>query len=450
MSAAWAAARPWFATVRRSRLTAIAGSILGTQVVTSVLGLVFWTVAARSLPPSVVGRLGSATAAALLLSTFGLVGCGTLLVSRLRSATPGEQRRLLVTTTVVGPVVTGLLAYAFGVGAWLLLPAFSFLIPTGAAFWLLVAAASLTTLGGIFDEAMLVLGRPATQVVRNAVASGLKVVLLGVALLAGHAGVSWALAAWVVGQLAGCVLAARAAWRRTRTDERVRPRDVLTTIRRHRREATQHHGMNVALAAPFVLQPVIIAAIVSAEANALFTTVRLVSTFAFLAPYALAMALFAASAGDLEGTRQRARSVFRVSLGLSLALYAVLFAGAPLILGVFGKDYATGSETYLRIIGLACPLLVFKDQYIARMRAERRLTRAMPYVFVSTTLEIGGTLIGATIADLTGALAGWLVALAAGAIWVVTGGRRQPPGPAPRNTATPAPTVPSIVAGAAR
>jgi Na+-driven multidrug efflux pump len=154
------------------------------------------------------------------------------------------------------------------------------------------------------------------------------------------------------------------------------------------------------------------------------------------------MALFAASAGDPAGIRQRARSVFRVSLLLSLVLYAVLFFGAPLILSVFGQDYATGSDTYLRIIGLACPLLVFKDQYIARMRSARTLTRAMPYVFVSTALEIAGTLLGAMLADLTGALVGWLVALGLGAIWVMTSGRRDdPPLPATR---------PSTTVGAAR
>ena len=188
-----------------------------------------------------------------------------------------------------------------------------------------------------------------------------------------------------------------------------------------------------------------IAAVVTAEANAHFTTVRLVSTFAFLAPYALAMALFAASAGDPEANRQRARSVFRVSLSLSLVLYAVLFFGAPLILGVFGDDYATGSDTYLRIIGLACPLLVFKDQYIARMRSARQLTGAMPYVFVSTALEIAGTLLGALVADLTGALVGWLVALGLGALWVMTGGRRSHPAPP-----LPAAGAPSTSVGAAR
>ncbi|GAB1691028.1 lipopolysaccharide biosynthesis protein [Krasilnikovia sp. M28-CT-15] len=428
--------------VRRSRVTAIAGSIVGTSVVTSALGFVFWTVAARSLPAATVGQLGSATAASLLLGEFGILGCGTLLISHLGTASPVRQRRLLVTAVAVSTGATGLLAAAFGVGAWLLIPSFAFLAPARATFWWLLAAAALTALGGVLDQAMLVLGRPVNQVIRNAVASGLKVLLLAAALLAGYSGVDWPLAGWVVGQVAACLLAARAAWRLTRTTHRVTVGEVRGTLRRYWPEAARHHGMNVALAAPSVLQPVIVAAVVTAESNALFTTVRLVSTFAFMAPYALAMGLFAASADDPQAGRQRARVVFRMSLALSLALYGVLFVTAPLILTVFGHDYAAGGVTYLRIIALGCPLLVFKDQYIARMRAARTLGPVMPYVLTATALEIAGTLAGAMVADLTGALAGWLLALGLGALWVSwqdrAADRPTPPlpGPPPRQPTT--------------
>jgi O-antigen/teichoic acid export membrane protein len=410
--------RSRLAAVRRSRVTAIAGSIVGTQVVTSALGFVFWTVAARGLPTAVVGQLGSATAAALLLGEFGILGCGTLLISHLRAAGPSGQRRLLVTAVSVSTAATGLLATAFAVAAWLLLPAFAFLAPSGVTFWCLVSAAALTALGGVFDQATLVLGSPATQVVRNAVASALKVLLLAAALVAGLSGVAWPLAAWVVGQLVACALAGRAGWRLTAGAERVTTGALRATVRRHWRESAHHHGMNVALAAPAVLQPVIVAAAVTAESNAVFTTVRLVSMFAFLAPYALAMALFAASAGDPRGGEQRSRSLFRLSLGLSLALYGVLFAAAPLILRVFGHGYAADGVGYLRIIGLAGPLLVFKDQYIARIRSAGTPAVALPYVLASTAFEITGTVVGATVADLAGALTGWLTALAAGAAWV--------------------------------
>jgi O-antigen/teichoic acid export membrane protein len=411
------------AAIRRSRVTSIAGSILGTQVVTSALGFVFWTVAAWGLPPEVVGRLGSATAAALLLGLFGIAGCDTLLISRLGGAGPLERRRLLATSTVVSGGVTTALTVILGVAAWQLLPSFAYLAPSGATFWWLIATAVLTAIGGVYDQAMLVLGKPSMQVVRNGVASTLKVALLAVALMVGRGDVDTALAAWVVGQVIAIGLAVGAAWRLTPTTERITVGAIRDTAGRHWREAVRHHGMNVALMAPSVLQPVIIAAAVSAESNALFTTVRLVSTFAFMAPYALAMALFAASAGEPAGDGDRARSVFRMSLGLSLGLYGVLFFAAPVLLGVFGHAYATGGVTYLRIIGLACPLLVFKDQYVAQMRAGRTPSVALPYVVLATALEIAGTLAGAVTAGVAGALIGWLTALALGAAWVTTRGR---------------------------
>jgi hypothetical protein len=101
----------------------------------------------------------------------------------------------------------------------------------------------------------------------------------------------------------------------------------------------------------------------------------------------------------------------------------VLFFAAPVLLGVFGHAYAAGGVTYLRIIGLAGPLLVFKDQYVAQMRAGRTPSVALPYVVLATALEIAGTLAGAVTAGVAGALIGWLTALALGAAWVTTRGR---------------------------
>ena len=41
------------------RVAGIAASLVGTQALTSVLGLVFWTLAARHLPASEVGIAGA-------------------------------------------------------------------------------------------------------------------------------------------------------------------------------------------------------------------------------------------------------------------------------------------------------------------------------------------------------------------------------------------------------
>jgi O-antigen/teichoic acid export membrane protein/glycosyltransferase involved in cell wall biosynthesis len=404
---------------RGSRLVSIAGSVVGTQVVNAVLGVIFWTTAARMMPAAEVGQLGSASAAVMLLGLFGIVGCGTLLIGRLGQANAYETRRLLTTATIASTVGAGLLALAFGIGTSLLVPSFAYLTPAGAAFWWLVIAAALTSAGSVFDQAMLVIGNPAVQVARNGLAGLLKISVLAGACLLGQQSVAAGLGAWAVGQLAADGLAFVAAWRLRPATQPLTLAVVRATAAAHWREALHHHGLNVALAAPSLLLPVIIAGVISVEANAVFTTVRLISMFAFVVPYALAIALFASLAADPSGFAERARSVFRLSLFVSLLLTGTLWVAAPLALAAFGNGYADQGVPLLRLIAFAGPLLVFKDQCIARAQARGTLRRVMPYVAVTTVAEVLGTLVGAGSDGLRGALCGWLVALALGAAWVV-------------------------------
>jgi len=414
------AVAPKIAAVRRLHVAEIASSILGTQIVTSVLGVAFWTLAARGLSQSSVGQLGSATASTMFVGAFGTLGAGTLLISRIGSTVFDRRRELFVASVVSGALGGACLAVVFAASVWIALPAFRFFAPTHAAFWWLIAASSLTSAGGVFDQAMLVVGRPRMQVARNATSSLVKLAVFGVAVGAGLNGLNGGLAAWTVGQSAAATLALSTAWRALPTASRLTAGGLLSVTRRHWREAVGHHVANMALWAPSMLQPVIVSALISAESNAVFTTVRLVSTLAFMVPYALAVALFASAAVNGDDLERRARSVLKVSLVLSLLTYAVLFASAHVVLDVFGHTYADDGERFLRIIGLGCPLLVFKDQFIARARVRHETSRIIRYVVSSMVLEMSGTFVGAAMDGLRGALFGWLTALAIGAIWVLS------------------------------
>src|SRR5947207_15483674 len=61
-----------------------AGSLVGTTAVTSLLGFVYWWLAARALPPAIVGLASAAISAMTLFGTFALLGLGTLLPGGLR------------------------------------------------------------------------------------------------------------------------------------------------------------------------------------------------------------------------------------------------------------------------------------------------------------------------------------------------------------------------------
>src|SRR6478752_8286249 len=62
------------------RVAGITASLVGTQAFTSVLGLVFWTLAARRFSVADVGVAGAAVAMMMLLGSFGSLGLGTLLI----------------------------------------------------------------------------------------------------------------------------------------------------------------------------------------------------------------------------------------------------------------------------------------------------------------------------------------------------------------------------------
>jgi O-antigen/teichoic acid export membrane protein len=406
-----------------SRLIAIAGSVVGTQVVNALLGMVFWTIAARLLAPSLVGQLGSVTAATMLLGTFGILGCGTLLISLLPVVKASQAKHLLISALVVSFCGTALLATCFGLIASSLMPSFAFLRPTGSAFWWLLAAAGLTSVGGVFDQAALVLGPPSTQVVRNGIAGLLKVVLLIGASTFGMRDVVGGIQAWALGQLAADLLALRAARRCLPGTDRLTVAGLRAAVAAYWREALRHHGLNIALAAPTMLMPVVVAAVVSEYANAIFTTIRLVTMFTFMAPYALAVALFAALATDTTRADQRARSTFRLSLFLSIMLTGTVYVAAPLLLKLFGQLYVEAGVHYLRLLAIAGPLLVFKDQYIACAQARRELGRITPFVLSAMFLEVVFTIGGALVGGLGGALWGWLLALASGAFWTCLPGR---------------------------
>src|SRR5881275_3639940 len=67
-----------------------AGSLVGTTAVTSVLGFVYWWLAARQFPPEAVGFASAAISAMMLLATICILGLGTLLVGELPRQ-PGKE-----------------------------------------------------------------------------------------------------------------------------------------------------------------------------------------------------------------------------------------------------------------------------------------------------------------------------------------------------------------------
>ncbi len=412
---------PWrraAALVRsEKRLSSMVASIVSSQVATGGLGLVFWGIAARAFPHGGVGAAGAATATMLLVASVTQLGQGSLLVSELptsrrydRWALVRVARLTAITAAIV--VGAGLFAVAGSYGAF---HAFS----VSQIGWL-VAIVGCAVVGesALYDQTMLVIDRPRNQVIRNVVASLTRIALLVTARLvlgpgdSDNEAAAILVAAWAAGWLPSNVLARRSLRRHLSPAPGRWLVQVREHFRRYGRMSLQHHGINTALASGFLVQPVVIGSQITAESNARFTAVRLAAGLVLLVPFAIATGMFTAStdgAGDLV---QRSRRATRVSLLLSLTLFAGVLVLADPIIRVLGGDFAAPAANSLRLMSAAGPLLVFKDQYIAVARVRRHLGRALKVVAVGGVLEVVAIAVGAQLGELNGALEGWLVVLA--------------------------------------
>src|SRR3954467_957900 len=81
-----------------------AGSLFATTLVTSLLGFVYWWVAARWFPPDSIGIAAASISAMMLLGQICVLGLGTLLITELPRQ-PDKAGSLISTAlTVVGTV----------------------------------------------------------------------------------------------------------------------------------------------------------------------------------------------------------------------------------------------------------------------------------------------------------------------------------------------------------
>src|SRR5205807_6470482 len=77
-----------------------AGSLCATTAVTSLLGFVYWWVAARWFPPESIGVAAAAISAMVLLGQICVLGLATLLVVELPRQ-PNEAGSLISTALIV-------------------------------------------------------------------------------------------------------------------------------------------------------------------------------------------------------------------------------------------------------------------------------------------------------------------------------------------------------------
>jgi O-antigen/teichoic acid export membrane protein len=382
-----------------------AGSLMATTLITSLLGFAYWWVAARVAPVAAVGQASAAVSAMTLIGTIGMFGMGTMLISDLPSLRDrplsafrvgGGQWDLISTCLLIAGTAATIGGVLYVTAAHWFVPGLRAGTP---ATVLLVVGIVLNAVTLVLDEALVGLLQGPLQLMRNAWFSVIKLVLLGgAALLPFALNGGELLLTWVAGIVLSTAMLARTLRRRGLIDS-MKPR--LELLRGRGRAAFDHNLLNLATYLPRAALPLVVTAVLSAEANASFYTAFMVLSFLAMVPGNVALTLFAVTSGDRAALRSKVRVGLALCLGGGLPASLLVVALAGPIMSVFGHQYAASATTALRILALTYVPFVFHHFFLAVSRVNNRVRGAGIFSVFAGAAELLAAWYGGSRGSLT-------------------------------------------------
>ena len=302
-----------------------------------------------------VGYGSAAVSAFTLLGTIGMFGLGTLLIGELprRNATRAGLVSAALLACALGSLMLGI---GFVVVAPHVSSHFAVVMGTPGRAALFVAGSAVTGVTLVFDQATIGLLRGRLQLARNITFAVAKLLVLPAAAIFLHDAFGFGVtAAWVAGMALSLVTTA--VWLRFK-GTRILPRPHWGILRELGWTAMAHNWLNISIAVPFTLLPVLVTVLVSPAANGAYYIASMLAGFLYVVPAHLSTVLFAVVAGDPQVIARKLRVALRLSFIIGLPGMIVLGAGAHLLLSLFGPGYASGATVPLVLLAIGYPFAV--------------------------------------------------------------------------------------------
>jgi O-antigen/teichoic acid export membrane protein len=341
-----------------------------SQSAGSLLGMLYWVLAARLYAPEVVG-LNSAAISALMFvaGVAGLYLDGSLLRFIPRA---GAATTRLVTWAFVAAAVSSMLAglaFVLGIGFWA--PSLGFLTSSPllmATFVLGTMASCIVTLQ---DGVLTGLRRTTWIPVQNAAYGFAKIALLvAFARMLPRDGilVSWIIPIFAVVLFVSLIIFRRLAPHREDAEmsaTRISALDVTAY-------AASNYVGYLLITAGTKLLPLLVIQQAGSSASAYFYLPWLIVSSLQLVAIGMSASFVVEAAFEERMLLLHASRALIHAARLVLPAVAVLVVGAPYLLRVFGENYAVEGTTLLRLLALGEIPHVLCVMYVGLARAQRR------------------------------------------------------------------------------
>jgi O-antigen/teichoic acid export membrane protein len=280
-----------------------------------------------------------------------------------------------------------------------------------------LALSALGTIGVLFDHVSIALRR-SDQVLSRNVLFGL-ITLATMALLSLLFGATSSLAifsAWVMGNLAACLLGCVQLWRAL-LHYRWQARVEWGLTRLLLSIGFPNYMLTLAERAPGSIMPIVVTELLSPVANAYWYPVWMMGWGVLIIPISIGQTLFAEAAHRPESLREEVRHSLRSSLAFGFLAAAVAGLLAPFMLSLLGPNYAAAGTTPLRILVIGVLPFAFIQAYYSACRARRRLREAVLTGLLSGFGSIGGAAAIGVSYGIVGIAVAWVVAQFVTGLW---------------------------------
>ena len=333
-------------------------ALVANTVVTSGLGALYWVVAARSFSAEAVGINAAALSAMVLIANLSQLNLANAL-NRFVPDAGGRTGWLIYGAYAVATPLAAVVSIVFLIGQPSWAPGLDILRSSPLAIVGFVLATMGWTVFVLQDAALTGLRRATWIPPENAVYSLAKIGLL----------LGFAVSAPSLGIFASATLPLLFV---------IVPINILI----YRRAVPHHVGARFAAADFFAslswrvtvgLMPVLVLSLAGAEANAYFFLASTIAYTLFLIGKNTGMSLITEAALAPHKLQSFSRKVLIQTSGIVIPAAAALVAFAPVVLRIFGPDYAREGSTVLRLLVLSAIPHTVISLNVSILRAERRM-----------------------------------------------------------------------------
>lgn len=378
-------------------------ALISSAGITSVLGLLFWTVAARRYSPAAVGASVALLSAMEVVAAIANLGLKSALTRFVPGLGPRAPRVVAVSYALTaGVAVVGASVFVAVHDRWY--PELTFLDdPTGGAFF--VVSAGLWVVFILQDSVLVGARRAGWVPVENTLFALAKLGLL-FALVAPMPG--WGVyVAWTLPLLAVVVGVNVALFARVLPAQGQAQGEVLTVGDLVRFSAGDYAASGLWLATIDLL-PLLVLGALGAAGSAYYALSWMFAYTLYLVSSAVGSALIAEVGHDPDHAEEHAARAARQSFTIVIPAALLVAVAAPWLLELLGPQYRAEATTLLRLMALSAIPHVVTGLYVNLARARRQIRRvvALYAVLCGSVLALSMLLVGPF--GVTGAGIAWL------------------------------------------